>query len=199
MVMKTLNSSTQEADAGGSLNSRTVWSTDWVLGWPGLNQETLSLKTKQARNYRSFYFSLYSLNKIINNHLILSCSSILALLADKAYFRQHNIIMKTSHKNTGIQKNKVKRYPGAKEMTQWVKMSAAEIWLSNTMSAHLKAMRMMRARTLIFSGHLTAQYPSLGPCFNEGVILTFKFDYEPNFSFFFFCHYWGLNLRPQSC
>lgn len=69
-------------------------------------------------------------------------------------------------------------------MTQWVKMSAAEIWLSNTMSAHLKAMRMMRARTLIFSGHLTAQYPSLGPCFNEGVILTFKFDYEPNFSFF---------------
>lgn len=35
-------------------------------------------------------------------------------------------------------------------MTQWVKMPAAEIWLSNTMSAHLKAMRMTHKDTNIF-------------------------------------------------
>ena len=38
----TFNPSTQEADAGGSLSSRSPWSIKQVPGQPGLDRETLS-------------------------------------------------------------------------------------------------------------------------------------------------------------
>jgi hypothetical protein len=40
------NPSTQEAEAGGFLSSRSAWSTKRVPGQPGLYRETLSRKTK---------------------------------------------------------------------------------------------------------------------------------------------------------
>jgi hypothetical protein len=49
MVVHAFNPSTQEAEAGGFLSSRTAWSTKWVLGQPGLYRETLSRKTKRKK------------------------------------------------------------------------------------------------------------------------------------------------------
>jgi hypothetical protein len=46
VVAHTLNPSTWEAEAGGSLSSRPAWSTEWVPGQPGLHRETLSWKNK---------------------------------------------------------------------------------------------------------------------------------------------------------
>ena len=43
-VAHTFNPSTQEAQAGGSLNLRPVWSTQQVPGQPGLHRETLFCK-----------------------------------------------------------------------------------------------------------------------------------------------------------
>jgi hypothetical protein len=42
------NPSTREAEAGGFLSSRSVWSTKWVPRQPGLHRETLSRKNKQT-------------------------------------------------------------------------------------------------------------------------------------------------------
>jgi hypothetical protein len=44
MVAHTFNPSTQEAEAGGFLSSRPVWSTKWVPGQPRIYRETLSQK-----------------------------------------------------------------------------------------------------------------------------------------------------------
>jgi hypothetical protein len=49
VVAHTFNPSTWEAEAGGFLSSRPVWSTKWVPGQPGLYRETLSRKTKRER------------------------------------------------------------------------------------------------------------------------------------------------------
>jgi hypothetical protein len=46
VVAHAFNPSTWEAEAGGFLSSRPAWSTEWVLGQPGLHRETLSRKTK---------------------------------------------------------------------------------------------------------------------------------------------------------
>ena len=50
------NSSTQEAEAGGSLSSRPVWSTERVLGQPRLHREILSRKTKKKKEKRRCIF-----------------------------------------------------------------------------------------------------------------------------------------------
>jgi hypothetical protein len=49
-VTHAFNPSTREAEAGGFLSSRPVWSTKWVPGQPGLYRETLSRKTKTKQN-----------------------------------------------------------------------------------------------------------------------------------------------------
>jgi hypothetical protein len=55
MVTHAFNPSTWEAEAGGFLSLKPVWSTEWVIGQPGLHRETLSQKTKQnkVKNRRS--------------------------------------------------------------------------------------------------------------------------------------------------
>jgi hypothetical protein len=45
-VAHAFNPSTWEAEAGGFLNSRSAWSTEWVPGQPWLHRETLSQKKK---------------------------------------------------------------------------------------------------------------------------------------------------------
>jgi hypothetical protein len=45
----TFNPSTREAEAGRFLSSRPAWSTEWVLGQPGLHRETLSQKNKNKQ------------------------------------------------------------------------------------------------------------------------------------------------------
>jgi hypothetical protein len=47
MVVQAFSSSIWEAEVGGFLSSRPAWSTEWVLGQPGLHRETLSQKTKE--------------------------------------------------------------------------------------------------------------------------------------------------------
>jgi hypothetical protein len=47
MVAHAFNPSTWEAEAGGFLSSRKVWSTERVPGQPGLHRETLS-RNKQT-------------------------------------------------------------------------------------------------------------------------------------------------------
>jgi hypothetical protein len=47
VVAPAFNPSTQEAEAGGFLSSRSAWSTEWVPGQPGLHRETLSGKTSK--------------------------------------------------------------------------------------------------------------------------------------------------------
>jgi hypothetical protein len=49
MVAHVFDPSTWEAEAGGFLSSRPVWSTKWVPGQPGLHRETLSQKTKKKK------------------------------------------------------------------------------------------------------------------------------------------------------
>jgi hypothetical protein len=46
VVAHTFNPSTWEAEAGRSLRSSPAWSTEWVLGQPGLHRETLSQQSK---------------------------------------------------------------------------------------------------------------------------------------------------------
>jgi hypothetical protein len=48
VVAHASNPSTWEAEAGGFLSSRSVWSTEWVPGQPGLHRETLSQTNKQT-------------------------------------------------------------------------------------------------------------------------------------------------------
>jgi hypothetical protein len=51
VVAHAFNPSTWEAEAGGFLRLRPVWSTELVPGQPGLHRETLSRnKTKQNQN-----------------------------------------------------------------------------------------------------------------------------------------------------
>jgi hypothetical protein len=50
------NPSTWEAEAGGFLSSRPAWSTERVLGQPGLHRETLSLKTKTKTKMDNLVF-----------------------------------------------------------------------------------------------------------------------------------------------
>jgi hypothetical protein len=47
------NPSTGEAEADGSLSSRSAWSTQGVPGQPGLHREALSQKTKRERERNS--------------------------------------------------------------------------------------------------------------------------------------------------
>lgn len=44
VVTHTFNPSTWEAEAVEFLSSRPVWSTEWVLGQPGLHRETQGTK-----------------------------------------------------------------------------------------------------------------------------------------------------------
>jgi hypothetical protein len=46
MIAHTFNPGTQEKEAAGSLSLRPAWSTEGVLGQPGLHRETLSQKNK---------------------------------------------------------------------------------------------------------------------------------------------------------
>jgi hypothetical protein len=52
VVAHAFNPSTWEAEAGRFLSSRSAWSTEWVLGHPGLYRETLSQKKKKKRKER---------------------------------------------------------------------------------------------------------------------------------------------------
>ena len=55
LLGSTFNPSTQEAEAGGSLNSRPAWSTDWVPGLLGLSwQRDPVLKNKNNNKKCSF-------------------------------------------------------------------------------------------------------------------------------------------------
>jgi hypothetical protein len=59
-VAHTFNSSTWEAEAGGSLSLRPAWSTEWIPGQPGLHRETLSWnKTKQNKTKITFLLFYY--------------------------------------------------------------------------------------------------------------------------------------------
>jgi hypothetical protein len=49
VVAHTFNPSTWEAEAGGFLSLRPVWSTEWDLGQPGLHREILFWKKKQKQ------------------------------------------------------------------------------------------------------------------------------------------------------
>jgi hypothetical protein len=49
VVAHAFSPSTREAEAGGFRSSRTVWSTKWVPGQPGLYRETLSRKTNKKQ------------------------------------------------------------------------------------------------------------------------------------------------------
>jgi hypothetical protein len=53
VVVHAFNSSTREAEAGGSLSSRTAWSTEGVPGQPGLYRETLSRKTNKQTKQKT--------------------------------------------------------------------------------------------------------------------------------------------------
>jgi hypothetical protein len=53
MVVHIFNASTQEAEAGRYLSSRSAWSTQWVLGQPGLHRETLSQKQNKTKQNQS--------------------------------------------------------------------------------------------------------------------------------------------------
>jgi hypothetical protein len=55
MVVHAFNPSTLEAEAGRFLSLRPAWSTEWVLGQPGLHRETLSLETKTNNNNKNSY------------------------------------------------------------------------------------------------------------------------------------------------
>jgi hypothetical protein len=50
VVAHAFNPSIMEAEAGGFLSSRPVWSTKWIPGQPGLHRETLSQKNKTKQN-----------------------------------------------------------------------------------------------------------------------------------------------------
>jgi hypothetical protein len=56
VVVHTFNPSTWEAEAGGFLSSRPVWSTEWVPGQPGLYRETLSWKTTKTNKQTNSLF-----------------------------------------------------------------------------------------------------------------------------------------------
>jgi hypothetical protein len=58
VVAHVFNPSTQEAEAGGFLSSRTAWATKWIPGQPGLYRETLSQKTNKQTNKQT--------NKLMN-------------------------------------------------------------------------------------------------------------------------------------
>jgi hypothetical protein len=61
-VGHTFNPSTWEAEAGGFLSLRPAWSTQWVLGQPGLHRETLSLKKNKNKNKKRLKVVVYSFN-----------------------------------------------------------------------------------------------------------------------------------------
>jgi hypothetical protein len=68
MVAQAFNPSTREAEAGGFLSSRPAWSTEYVLGQPGLHRETLSQKNKNKNKKEksfSFPFSFLPLHLVI--------------------------------------------------------------------------------------------------------------------------------------
>jgi hypothetical protein len=56
VVVHAFNPSTQEAEAGGFLSLRPVWSTEWVPGQPRLHRETLSQKKKKKKKQRVMYY-----------------------------------------------------------------------------------------------------------------------------------------------
>jgi hypothetical protein len=53
VVSITFNPSTQEAEAGGSLSLRPVWSINLVPGQPGLYRETVSQKENKRKKDNS--------------------------------------------------------------------------------------------------------------------------------------------------
>jgi hypothetical protein len=81
---KQFNPSTWEAEAGGFLSLRPAWSTERVLGQPGLLRKTLSRKTqtnkqkknKQAREMTPWLRALAALPKVLSstpsNHMELT-------------------------------------------------------------------------------------------------------------------------------
>jgi hypothetical protein len=56
MVAHAFNPSTWKAEAGGFLSLRPAWSTEQVLGQPGLHRETLSQKQTNKQKYQFAYF-----------------------------------------------------------------------------------------------------------------------------------------------
>jgi hypothetical protein len=54
VLAHTFNPSSQEAEAGGFLSSRPVWSTEWVPGQPRATQKNPVSKTKQNKIASAF-------------------------------------------------------------------------------------------------------------------------------------------------
>jgi hypothetical protein len=67
VVAHAFNFSAWEAEASGFLSSRLAWSTEWVLGQPGLHRETLSRKNKT--NKQNLLLPL-SQTRIISNCIL---------------------------------------------------------------------------------------------------------------------------------
>ena len=64
-VAHAFNPSTWEAEAGGFLNLRPAWSTEWVPGQPMLYRETLSRKTnKQTKKKNHSEFKSFGLGSV---------------------------------------------------------------------------------------------------------------------------------------
>jgi hypothetical protein len=53
VVAHAFNPSTREAEVGGFLSSRPAWSTELVLGQPGLHRETLSQKKNKKQKTKN--------------------------------------------------------------------------------------------------------------------------------------------------
>jgi hypothetical protein len=75
MVAHVFYSSTQEAKASGTLNLRTVWSTERVPEQSGLHRETLSQKTKIKPNQKAQTKPSQPTNQPTNKKIAVCCEN----------------------------------------------------------------------------------------------------------------------------
>ena len=76
----TFNPGTRETEAGRFLSSKPAWSTERVLGQPGLYRETLSQKKKKkdVEHFCKFHFMfILDIVAVKNNILSVTCSDYL--------------------------------------------------------------------------------------------------------------------------
>jgi hypothetical protein len=74
VVVKAFNPSSQEAEAGGFLSSRSTWPTGPVPGQQGLHRETLSQKTIKQTNNVLFFSGIDKIYKFktINFYIVIT-------------------------------------------------------------------------------------------------------------------------------
>lgn len=68
-MAQTFDSSTSEAEADGSLDSRQAWSTEWFPGQPGYIEKSLPYKMKECKQM-SKNCSYESLTKWANHRTV---------------------------------------------------------------------------------------------------------------------------------